>query len=157
MAALLALVVLASCSVDGDGDGGGARAPADPSARDREQVDTDRAINETDQPSNDSEIGNDTDSAPFADPFVPPETGTGGRRPNTGPPTANGGSAGMSGGGRAGTTGGRASTATGGQSAGPVPPACTFAQGCECGDNDCLTCECLIEDPGSTICDSLCN
>jgi hypothetical protein len=158
--ALAVFALLASC-----GGGGSGPDPADFRERDHEQVDTDRAPNATDSPPNDSVNGTDSDAAPFTEPF--PGTGNGGNSATTGgrpnppsasggrlnPPIASGGRAATTGG-RAGTTGGRAAT-TGGRT-GTVPPTCNPAEGCLCGDDLCLACECAYG-PGEPICNNDCN
>jgi hypothetical protein len=154
--ALAVFALLASCGGAGSGPD-----PADFRERDHEQLDTDRAANATDSPPNDSVNGTDSDAAPFTEPF--PGTGNGpaatGGRPN--PPNASGGRAGTTGGragttgGRAGTTGGRAGT-TGGTPGTPVPATCNPAEGCQCGDDLCLACECAYGQ-GADICMNDCN
>jgi hypothetical protein len=156
--ALAVFALLASC-----GGGGSGRDPADFRERDHEQVDTDRASNATDSPPNDSVNGTDSDAAPFTEPF--PGTGNGGGPAATGgrpnPPNASGGRISGTTGGRAATTGGRAAT-TGGRASttggrtGTIPPTCNVADGCLCGDDLCLACECAYGE-GAAICSSDCN
>lgn len=147
-----AIALIAAC-----GGGGDAPAPPDHSTRDRQDVDTDRALRDTDVPSNDTESGSDTDQAPrFTEPppYSGPDAEPGGPPGNGGSPSANGGT---TGGGRAGMpAGGRAGMATGGRgSSTPVPPTCNTAEGCQCGDDLCLACECAYGE-GAAICDSAC-
>jgi hypothetical protein len=160
--ALAVFALLASC-----GGGGSGRDPVDFRERDHEQVDTDRASNATDSPPNDSVNGTDSDAAPFTEPFpgtgnggAPAATGGGPNPPSAGGRVSSGGTRGMTGGragatgGRAATTGGRAGT-TGGRT-GTVPPTCNLAEGCQCGDDLCLACECAYGE-GEDICDNDCN
>jgi hypothetical protein len=164
---LAALALVAACG------GGSAPAPPDLSERDRELVDTDRALYPADAPANDSQPGYDGDRAevqsdppPISGGFEPPNApATGGRGAATGGTTASGGrrasGGSVSAGGFGGRTGTGGRTGAGGRGSGgspdsPPPASCVPEMGCQCGNNLCAACECVYGE-SQGICASSCN